>query len=118
MSDRTVLSHLQFAVIGLLRDGERTGRSIRLALAEEGIDKSGPAFYQLMSRLEEAGLVEGWYDDRLIRDLAVKERHYRLTNGGREAWDQTLDFYLSHAGMKKTNNPRRTKKAVSQVYEA
>ena len=55
------LSNLQFLVLGALRSGPRTGREIRTELERFDVNKSGPAFYQLMSRLEASGLVSGDY---------------------------------------------------------
>ena len=52
------ITHLQFSVLAFLQGGERPGKSVRQQLAERGMRRSGPAFYQLMSRLEDAGLVE------------------------------------------------------------
>jgi len=88
------LTHLQFVVVSLLLDGERSGRQMRSALADEGLDKSGPAFYQMMARMEETGLIEGWYGQAQIGDQDVTERRYRLTDKGRKLWDSTLRFYL------------------------
>ena len=48
------LTHLQFLVLGVLRTDEQSGRVIRQALHAYGIRRSGPAFYQLMARLEKA----------------------------------------------------------------
>lgn len=96
---KLILTHLQFAVLSHLRDGEQSGRSLRDALDEQGISKSGPAFYQMMARLEDSGFVVGRYADRAIGDTVVKERLYRLDKAGRDAWKATLGFYLRHAGL-------------------
>ena len=64
MSKRVLptLTHLQFLVLGVLRADEQPGRIVREALASYGVRRSGPAFYQLMARLERARLIEGWYE--------------------------------------------------------
>ena len=48
------LTHLQFLVIGILLDEAATGKQLRAMLKTHGAKKSGPAFYQLMARMEEA----------------------------------------------------------------
>ncbi len=88
------LSHLQFLVVGIVRGGTLPGRVIRKRLAEFGIRKSGPGFYQLMARLEDAGLVEGRYHQEIVEAQIIRERHYVLTAKGSSAWDGSRDFYI------------------------
>jgi len=64
-------------------------------LSEFGVRKSGPAFYQLMSRLEDAGLVTGSYHQEIIDGQIIRERHYRITAEGTRAWDGSRDFYVA-----------------------
>lgn len=90
-----LLPHLQFAVLGVLGAGELPGRRVRAELARLGVEKSGPAFYRLMARLEESGLVEGWYDQEVIDGQILRERVYRATVDGRTARDQTASFHRS-----------------------
>jgi len=92
------LTHLQFLVLTILMDGERSGREVREKLAEAGERKSGPAFYQFMARLEDAGFVEGWYDQKVVDGQSIKERRYRITGQGIRAWEDVRDFYLAHSG--------------------
>lgn len=87
------LTHLQFLVLGLLRDGERPGRAVREALAAHGVKRTSPAFYQLMARLERDGLIDGWYEQITVRDQAVTERRYRLRSQGARLWAEARDFY-------------------------
>jgi hypothetical protein len=91
------LTHLQFLVLTALLEGEQSGRYIREKLAEEGVHKTGPAFYQLMARLEDAKLVEGWYDQKVVDGQIIKERRYKVTGLGVHAWESTRDFYLAQA---------------------
>ena len=73
MPDRRTLpalTHLQFLVLGVLRQDEQPGRVVRQALASYGVRRTAPAFYQLMSRLESAGLVTERMEGRF--------RYYRL----------------------------------------
>ena len=95
MSKRALpsLTHLQFLVLGVLRSEEQPGRVIRQALASYGVKRSGPAFYQLMARLEKAKLVEGWYEQIAVGDQNVTERRYRLTPEGGRLWTRAQAFY-------------------------
>jgi DNA-binding PadR family transcriptional regulator len=87
------LTHLQFLVLGVLRHEEQPGRVIRRALASYGVRRTAPAFYQLMSRLESAGLVTGRYEQVIVGDQAVTERRYRITAEGNRMWARAQDFY-------------------------
>lgn len=93
MNQLPTLTHLQFLVLTELRASPSTGRQLRAGLREHGARKSGPAFYQLMARIEDAGLVEGWYEQRLVDGQKVRERHYRISANGHSAWRATRDFY-------------------------
>lgn len=87
------LTHLQFLVLGTLRGGERPGRLVRRTLADYGVRRTSAAFYQMMARLERAGLVEGWYAQVTVGDQAVTERRYGITPAGTRAWARTRRFY-------------------------
>ncbi|MEO6236241.1 MAG: hypothetical protein ABIQ52_04530 [Vicinamibacterales bacterium] len=92
------VTHLQFLVLGLLRESEQPGRVIRDALAAHGVRRSAPAFYQLMARLERDRLVDGWYEQISAGDQAVTERRYRLRPAGAKLWTEARDFYTSLIG--------------------
>ena len=96
MSRRRIpaITHLQFLVLGLLRQGPRLGRELRVELARHGVRRPGPAFYQMMARLEEAGLVAGEYDQKVVAGQIIKERRYDITAPGTAAWTLTRDFYV------------------------
>ncbi len=89
------LPHLQFAVLGVLGADDLPGREIRSELGRLGTDKSGPAFYRLMARLEESGLVEGRYEQEVVSGQILRERRYRATAKGRSARDRTADWHRS-----------------------
>ena len=89
------LSHLQFLVVGIVRGGSLPGRAVRSRLAAFGVRKSGPGFYQLMARLEDAGLVNGRYEQEIVEGQIIRERHYTLTAAGSKAWDRSRDFYVN-----------------------
>ncbi len=93
MADRP-LPHLQFAVLGIIGASKRSGRQIRAELADLGIKKVGPAFYRLMLRLEEAELVEGWYEQEVVKGQIHRERVYRARAAGLEAWEKTRDLHM------------------------
>jgi DNA-binding PadR family transcriptional regulator len=87
------LTHLQFLVLGVLRNDELPGRVVRDALAGYGIRRTGPAFYQLMARLEKDRLVDGWYEQITVGDQAVTERRYRISGEGKRRWNEARAFY-------------------------
>ena len=101
MSPRRIpeITHLQFLVLGMLRAGERPGRLVRRALARHGVARTGPAFYQMMARLEDAGLVAGEYDQKIVAGQIIKERRYTLTPAGESAWSSTRAFYAEAIGV-------------------
>ena len=88
------LSNLQFLVLGILRAGPQTGRDVRQELEQFEVRKSGPAFYQMMSRLEAAGFVSGWYSQEIVEGQIIRERHYELEAQGSGAWEHNRDFQL------------------------
>ena len=92
MSQPPRLTHLQFVILGILLRGRRPGREIREELRRFGVARSGPAFYQLMGRLEEAGLVEGSYQQQIVEGQIIRERTYELQAVGRQAWNQCRRF--------------------------
>jgi DNA-binding PadR family transcriptional regulator len=87
------LTHLQYLVLGVLRRDPQPGRAVRQALSAYGIRRTGPAFYQLMARLEKDRLVDGWYEQITVGDQAVTERHYRITPDGSRRWNDARAFY-------------------------
>jgi len=89
----TPLPHLQFAVLGVLSATSMAGRELRDELAKLGVKKQGPAFYRLMARLEESGLVRGWYEQEVVAGQVLRERRYEATVRGRTARDETADFH-------------------------
>jgi DNA-binding PadR family transcriptional regulator len=93
------LSHTQFAVLSCLMDGPAAGRDIRKRFAEFGIHQGGPAFYQLMARMEDANFVVGSYEQKIVKSQIIRERHYRITAAGRRAWNDTRQFYARAGGL-------------------
>lgn len=89
------ITAFQFFVLALLFDQKRSGREIRDALLAFNERKNGPAFYQAMARLEDAGLVEGWYEQKSIHDQTVRERWYKITGDGVRAWQEADQFFVA-----------------------
>jgi len=87
------LSHLQFAVLEVLGTAHMSGKDLRTGLSELGIKKSGPAFYQMMARMEDAKLVDGSYSQQIIDGQIIKERQYKVTGNGVRASNHTKQFY-------------------------
>lgn len=88
------ISHLQFAVLGVLLTGEHTGRAIRAQLRQLRVRQTGPAFYQMMARLEDDGLVDGCYAQKVVAGQVLRERRYSITDAGRKSWAESRRFYL------------------------
>jgi len=91
------LSHLQCRVIESIGGRKIPGRDLRARLADAGEKKSGPAFYQMMARMEEGGLVEGEYTQKIVEGQIIKERVYKVTGHGHTAYHEALEFYRSLA---------------------
>jgi len=88
------LTHLQFLVISELLRGVARGRDLRSRLRAAGVRQSGPAFYQMMAGLEDAGFVSGWYEQQIVEGQIIRERHYKVLASGKTAWRTSRDFYL------------------------
>ena len=70
---------------------------IRAALEHLGVQQSGPAFYQLMARLEDADYVDGWYEQEIVAGQIIRQRHYRITRSGSTARAEIRHFYARAA---------------------
>lgn len=88
------LTHLQFLVLTELSHGTGRGRDLRQRLREAGVRQSGPAFYQMMSLLEDAGFVTGWYEQRVVDGQIIRERHYKVETAGKKALRESKAFYV------------------------
>ena len=78
----------------LILDGVVSGRSLHKELEANGAQMSRPAFYQLMMRLEDAKLLESWFERRESKGYVVRETHYRVTAPGRRAMETVRSFYV------------------------
>src|SRR5258708_1323683 len=87
------LTHLQFLVVTELARKSAPGRTLRGKLKEGVVRQSGPAFYQLMAALEDAGFVSGWYEQQVVDAQIIRERHYKVLSAGTRAIDESRAFY-------------------------
>src|SRR5437762_7204649 len=92
------LTRVQFLIIETIGAKRLLGAELREKLKAHSVHRTGPAFYQLMARLEEAELVEGWYEQEVIDGQIIKQRCYRVTGLGERARRATLEFYSQFAG--------------------
>jgi len=92
------LTHLQFLVVVEILRGATRGRLLRARLKEAGVRQSGPAFYQMMASLEDAGFVSGWYEQQVTEGQMIRERHYKVLASGRKAAEESRDFYRAVGG--------------------
>ena len=88
------LSHIQFMILTLLQAKDATGKQIREALRRSGVRRSGPGFYQIMSRMEDTGFVKGEYRQEIVDSQIIRERCYEISVSGRRACRESRDFYL------------------------
>jgi DNA-binding PadR family transcriptional regulator len=89
------LTALQFLILEQLLEAPMSGRDLRTGLAKEGEEKTGPAFYQLMARMEDGGYVVGSYEQKIVEGQIIRERRYVITASGTSAWESTRDFYVA-----------------------
>jgi DNA-binding PadR family transcriptional regulator len=95
------LTHLQFLVLTELSDATGRGRDLRERLHAAGVRQSGPAFYQMMSLLEDAGFVRGWYEQQVVAGQIIRERHYKVEAGGKKALQDSRKFYMQPSGKRR-----------------
>ncbi len=95
MKNQKPLPYLQFAVMGVLTKKKLPGREIRRELERLGVKKAGPAFYRLMARMEEATLIDGWYEQEVVEGQIFRERVYKALPAGLQAWMYTRDFHTA-----------------------
>ena len=82
-------------MLGILGSDRRSGQEIRDALQEIGVGKGSPAFYRLMGRMEESGLVEGSYEQEVIDGQIYRQRVYRATAVGLAERERSSRFQLA-----------------------
>src|SRR5262249_24412653 len=90
------ITHLQFLLLVSLLDGDQAGRKLREILEQNGKKLSGPAFYQLMARLEDSRFVKGRYETKVIDGQTIKERWYEITGAGQQVCRDVREFYAQN----------------------
>lgn len=97
------ITHAQYLVLALLEAGVTDGQEIHQRLAEMEASTDKPAFYQLMRRMEGAGLVKGSYVMRRTDSTQGRSprsrrfRVYAITPKGRLERESALQFYSEAA---------------------
>ncbi|MHC4401639.1 MAG: hypothetical protein ACYTG0_18365 [Planctomycetota bacterium] len=87
---------LQALVVTVLFDGERSSREIQQELAFRGVEKQMSLVYRLLARMELAEYVCGRYRQyRLVEGNTIRQRYYRLSERGYQAWKETVGFYAA-----------------------
>ena len=90
------LNHVQVLILDIIRSHERvSGPEIREELEDYKEEKTGPNFYQMMSRLEKSDLVAGEYGSFQWQGKFFRERFYKITFQGAEALNTTWEFYAN-----------------------
>jgi hypothetical protein len=81
----TSLTKVEQAVLGVLASyaGEEvSGRELRGLLSNRGYRRSAPAFVFTMMNLADKGLIECRDEVMMIDGVEVRDRYYRLVEGG------------------------------------
>lgn len=73
----------------LLEPGERSGRSSRESMNQCGYKMNGTSFYQMCARLEDDGLIEGWYTGKTVNNVKIMQRWHRITDKGRQVLEES-----------------------------
>ena len=92
--DLPPLTALQYLVIMLLAGTEKSGAELRRELAERGHKRSGPAFYEMIRRMMNAGWIDGRDVEKTLETgIKVRERRLEVTGEGAAAARTTELFY-------------------------
>ncbi len=91
------ITPLQFALLSLLFDGEKTARQLRTELQRWGGPRAAATVSRLMSRIQYAAYVDSRPCNRPDHGRTVRECRYRLTDLGLIVWHDTRRFYNAFA---------------------
>lgn len=91
------ITHQQTLVLSILSDGERWGRDVRQEMSSHNVTSSGAAFYQMMARMEEAGMIRGAYETKVVDGQTIKQRKYHIRPKGQRALAGAVEFYVEAA---------------------
>ena len=93
MKELPSLSVLQILILDTIGVGEIASGELRERLKAGGFRKSAPAFYQAMTRLEDAGLVESRFTTERIEGATVREKQFKVTALGMAALSEAQRFF-------------------------
>ena len=84
----------QMATVDIIaKHGQINGVDLRRELAAEGVKKSGPAFFDMMMRLESAGLIRSWHDNEtLVKGRRRRTKFYCLEGDGFRALQEFRQY--------------------------
>lgn len=86
------ITHQQALVLARLEPKMLSGEMLRLQLLPL-LSIEGPAFYQMMARLEKAQLVSGRYKEKKVGKQRIRERFYKIRKLGITQLKVSRDFY-------------------------
>lgn len=94
------LTGLQFLIVSLLFDGEKTSNELRAELQRRGYTSSKPAFSCMMRRMIESAIVTCSFGAKVKGDVAEPggfglQNIYRVSDLGVLLWHAAQEFYLS-----------------------
>ena len=87
------ITALQFALLSLLFEGEKTGRQLREELKRCNGNRAAATFSRLVGRMQDAAYVHAEVCPRTAAGRTVRECRYRLTDLGLIVWKATRRFY-------------------------
>jgi DNA-binding PadR family transcriptional regulator len=87
------ITALQFAVLSLLFDGEKTGQQLRHELKRWGGPRAAATFSRLMGRMQDAVYVDARRCPQVTHGQTVWQSRYRVTDLGLIVWHATRRFY-------------------------
>ncbi len=82
-------SEKRIKILLILERGERSGRRTRQCLDQCGYRMNPAAFYQMCARMEDDGLIEGWYVSRMIDGHKIMQRFHRIADKGRKTLEES-----------------------------
>lgn len=99
MTPRTLptVTPLQFVFLDVLSDGTLTGKEMRRKLRRRGACRSPIAFYRVIQRLKQAGLVTARRVPKDQGQFRGAQCKYSVTKAGRDAVAVTRAFYSQAA---------------------
>lgn len=113
MLELPTLTHLRVFILAKLGDdGPVSGRQLQQALQDIGNSPSRQAFYEMMGKLADSGLVAAESRQEDVHGYKVRLTFYSLTEEGRCLCEQFFEYYSHTIGMLDRARPKkRTRRA-------